>query len=214
MQHCYCHYVQSLHQSRYPSDWFTAPHMFQPKETGLLMSCATQTGWRHRLWKTNPWKKKKKTKEKANVKTATSDDISCKTSSSVASHLVWESCGYVCESRMNFVYEIDVGQGLGLCTQRLNDRTLEGWHISQAEQTNTHLCTHTHTCIKQLCITQPAPSLSHNLALETQQELGNGGFDQVRSPRHFVTLRLQFGLHGLAQFSVSEKGVCVKPYSL
>ncbi len=54
-------------------------------------------------------------------------------------------CVCVYESRMNFVYEIDVGQGLGLCTQRLNDRTLEGWHISQAEQTNTHLYTHTHT---------------------------------------------------------------------
>lgn len=83
---------------------------------------------------------------------------------------------------MNFVYEIDVGQGLGLCTQRLNDRTLEGWHISQAEQTNTHLYIHTHTYIRQLCITQPAPSLSHNLALETQQELGTAGLTKLAAP--------------------------------
>lgn len=36
------------------------------------------------------------------------------------------------------VNEIDVGRGFGLCTQWLNDGTLEGWHSSQAEETNRH----------------------------------------------------------------------------
>lgn len=101
-----------------------------------------------------------------------------------------------------------MAQGLGLCTQRLNDRTLKGWHISQAEQTNTH--THKRTHINRLCVIMLAPSLSHNLAVETRA--GKDGSDQVCSPGHFVTLGLQSGLHGLAQFSkllVVGRRVCM-----
>lgn len=82
------------------------------------------------------------------LKSATSDDISHNSSSSVASHLAWESCVcYLCvclqycstHTSMSSASEIDVAQGLGLCIQRFNDRTPEGWHISQVEHTNTLL---------------------------------------------------------------------------
>lgn len=56
-------------------------------------------------------------------------------------HHTWRGktvCNCVCIDDW-IVNELDVGQGFGLCTQGLNDGTLEGWHSSQAEEPNRHL---------------------------------------------------------------------------
>ena len=89
--------------------------------------------------------------------------------------------------------------------------TLEGMaHQSSGtdKHTLTHTYTHTHTHTYRLCITQPAPSLSHNLALERQQELGTAGPTKFAASGALChTPAVQFGLHGLAQFSRQEHSV-------
>lgn len=69
------------------------------------------------------------------------------------------------------------------------------------KQTLIDIRTHTHTYMKLRGITQPAPSLSHNLRAETQQELGAAGLTKFAASGAFVTVAPQLGLHGLAQFS-------------
>lgn len=68
---------------------------------------------------------------------ASDDDTQCKTRISVASRGD-AACQCVCVFCDWIVNEIDVGRGFGLRTQWLNDGTLEGWHSSQAEETNRH----------------------------------------------------------------------------
>lgn len=160
--------------------WFTVRHMFQSKQrdkSGLLMRRCSGI--------TNDFKTKRREKQRLEHLV-----VWCHIMQDEHQHCVTVSmgnlCVVVCACACVFVRVanppwilngIDVGQGLGLCTQRLNDRTPEGWHISQAEQNNTHTQrhSHTHTHTNRLWITQPAPSLSHNLPLERRQELGAAG---------------------------------------
>lgn len=95
---------------KYPFDWFTVCHMFQPKETdksGLLMSYATQSEMQVFP---NENKIKNNKEGDVNVKTVTSDDTSCKTTYGVASHLLWESCWRVhaCVSVCVFVHKCPI----------------------------------------------------------------------------------------------------------